>query len=479
MEIFGNPISGRVVRQAHRRREAYARKFGFDPEARYPLTAAPEPAMSGLIDLDTLTLSQAPESPPLPQKDAVVIGTIRMGYGHYRIGLAIASAAQALGLRPLWFDLLSLQGTPGAAIISYLESLYNLGSRLSRTVPLFDLLYWEPLTARGFRSLNYNARDREMCRLLAPVFRELPPELPVIGTHSWPSQASLHAGCRRVINVIPDNWPLALHLAEGARHTVQSPSAYFGYRMLKDMGRPGQILRPMPASALSMTGHYVDHELVTHLESDCARRLQRIDRDEPRRLLVSIGGAGVQAELITAAIKHGAALLREGRTVLFVNAGHHATVLDQVLLTLDRLGLDHVLHGDWAETREFAAQAIDGRVGGIHLFHHEGVFPAVYTTNLLLRASDLLLTKPSELAYYPIPKLFVRRVGGHEAWGAIRAAELGESSLEGTSPGHLLQSLDLLLTTPEILRMQNEAILRNHAAGLYHGATRAVELALS
>ena len=114
---------------------------------------------------------------------------------------------------------------------------------------------------------------------------------------------------------------------------------------------------------------------------------------------------------------------------------------------------------------------------GIHLFHHPEAFPAVSTTNLLLRASDILLTKPSELAYYPIPKLFVRRVGGHEAWGAIRAAELGESTLECTSTGQLLQSLDLLLDAQDILRMQIDAILRNHASGLYQGARRVVELA--
>jgi len=133
---------------------------------------------------------------------------------------------------------------------------------------------------------------------------------------------------RRVVNAIPDNWPLALHLAEGARHTVQSPSAYLGYRILKGMGRPGEVLRPMPASDLRLTGHYVDHELVQHLEDDCAARIRRVERGEPRRLLISIGGAGVQAEIVTEVIRHCAPLFREESAVLFLNVGHHRHVLN-------------------------------------------------------------------------------------------------------------------------------------------------------
>jgi len=475
MEIFGNPIRPSVVRQANRRREAYARRFAVDPQAQYPLRCHPEPALAGLIDFDTLVLD--PTAAPLPSTDSIIIGTIRMGYGHYRIALAMASAAQALGLRPLWLDLLSLQGTPGAAIIAHLEGLYNLGSRLSHSLPLFDRFYWEPLTTTGFQRLDYNARDREICRLMAPVFASLDPEIPVIGTHSWPSQAAVHAGMRRVVNAIPDNWPLALHLAEGTRHTVQSPSAYLGYRALKDMGRPGEILRPMPASDLRLTGHYIDHELVQHLEDDCAARIRRVERHEPRRLLISIGGAGVQAEIIAAVLRHCAPLFREERVVLFLNVGHHRHVLDLVTTTLDQLGLEPMLHADWPRTRDFASTATGHDVRGIHLFYHPEIFPAVYTTNLLMRASDLLLTKPSELAFYPIPRIFIRRVGGHEAWGAIHAAELGEGTMECPSTSDLLRILDLLLTENDLIRLYLDSILRHHAAGLYNGAYQAVELA--
>ena len=42
------------------------------------------------------------------------------------------------------------------------------------------------------------------------------------------AQAALHAGMKYVVNAIPDNWQMALHLAEGSIHTVQTHYAYQG-----------------------------------------------------------------------------------------------------------------------------------------------------------------------------------------------------------------------------------------------------------
>ena len=48
---------------------------------------------------------------------------------------------------------------------------------------------------------------------------------------------------------------------------------------------------------------------------------------------------------------------------------------------------------------------------GIHVFLHENFYAAVYATNILMRVSDVMITKPSELSFYPVPKLFIQRVG--------------------------------------------------------------------
>jgi hypothetical protein len=121
---------------------------------------------------------------------------------------------------------------------------------------------------------------------------------------------------------------------------------------------------------------------------------------------------------------------------------------------------------------------VEGELSGAHIFCHSDIFEAVYATNLLMRGADLLITKPSELSFYPVPKLFIRRVGGHEAWGAIRSAELGDGSFECQDLADALATLDLLLTEPEALALMNLSIQNAHRSGAYLGAYRAVGLAL-
>ncbi|MCX5756921.1 MAG: hypothetical protein NTU83_00130, partial [Candidatus Hydrogenedentes bacterium] len=117
-------------------------------------------------------------------------------------------------------------------------------------------------------------------------------------------------------------------------------------------------------------------------------------------------------------------------------------------------------HLDWAETVRFTQEAIGGVVKGLHTFLNDDAFAAVYTTNLLMRSADILLTKPSELAYYPIPTLLMPRVGGHEAWGAIRASELGYGTSECTSTAMVLQTLDLMLAEDDLLSLYCENIVK-------------------
>lgn len=478
MDIFGNPISSFAKWRAERQRDRYARKFGFDPEEKHPLGTLPVPEMEEFLRIHQV-VPESSETKPIDSENALVIGTIRMGYGHHRIGIALASAAQSMGLRPHWLDINSFEETAGGKIVRHLEGLYSLGSRLSQQFPLFDKLYWEPLTSKGFRHLTYNAADQHTCELMAPLFEGLGAELPIVCAHTWPAQAAVHAGMRHVVNVIPDNWPLGLHLAEGSQHAVQSPSVYLGYRMLKGMGKHADdILRPMPSSALSLTGHYVDHELVANLENDCAARIGRMERGDPRRLLLSIGGAGAQGELALAVIRKLANRLADESVALLINTGDHVAPLDLIVDELDSLGLHSTIHNTWTGIRTFARKAEQGQVQGLHIFHHPDIFPAVYTTNLLMRVSDVLLTKPSELAYYPVPKIFLRRLGGHEAWGAIRSTELGDGTPECESQGELLQAVELMVEDKDLLRIYCDAIVKNHRAGIYNGAYRVVDMAM-
>ena len=90
----------------------------------------------------------------------------------------------------------------------------------------------------------------------------------------------------------------------------------------------------------------------------------------------------------------------------------------------------------------------------------------------------MLVTKPSELAFYPVPKLFIKRVGGHEQWGAIHSAEIGDGTLECRDIPHTLQMIKLFIKEKSLLQDMCNNIIRNKAAGIYDGAYNVVKLAM-
>jgi hypothetical protein len=475
--LFGNRMPSASVRQARRAVTRYAKKYNFDPTRAYPLVASPNPTLHAHIGIEDVTCGTS--GSPLKHDNAVIVGNIRMGYGHYRMAMAIASAANSMGLTPYWFDLLSFD-SPGAGFIKDLEYWYNLASRLANRYPLVNRLIWEPLTgaSSSYRRLYKNIYIKEACRIMTDVYGQLPPELPFIGTHPWASTGAVHAGREGVVNIIPDNCALAFLLVGGALNTVQGPQAYFAYRTLHEMGRKGEVLKPMADADVALTGHYIDHELVANLEADTQLRLTRADRKESRRLLLSMGGAGAQFKTYTAVLRHLLPMTRDGRATLFLNLGDHANVWEKLQAAIPEIAGAATLHQEFGEITCFVESARLGAASGLHVFLQKDVFAAVYTTNLLLRVSDYLMTKPSELAYYPVPKIFTERVGGHEAWGAIRGAELGESTPELNSLPALLSTIDTLAADASYLRFYSDEIVKCKAAGIYNGAYRTVERAV-
>ena len=473
--IFGNEMSKSAYRKAIKGKRKFIRKYGDDSKKVYHLSADSAPAIGDALGVKRLSVSE--NSEVTFDERSIIIGNIRMGFGHYRISMAIASAAHAMGYEPYWFDLHSFGSTTCGKVIAEQNSLYSLGSRLSQMFPPFNKLVWEPLNSEGFRKLEYNCSDQKTAELMTPVFRDLPSDIPYIATHVWPSQAAIHAGLTNVVNVIPDNWPMALHLSEGALHTVQTPSAYLGYRALRGMDKK-RLLNPMPKTAIAYTGHYVDHELVSNIEIDCAKRIERANSGAARRWLMSVGGAGAQKEIFVSVIRRLLPEIEKNKAVLFINVGDHRNVWDSLLGEIPQMNRYVTTHfDDFDETSKFAQEALGGSVSGIHAFCHSDIFAAVYSTNLLMRCSDVLITKPSELSFYPIPKLMIKRVGGHEAWGAIRAAEIGDGTYECSSPLETAAMLSLIQKNGDVIEKMCDHILTAYHTGIYNGAYRVVKLA--
>ena len=470
--IFNNPIDKKTIKKGLKSKKKFIKKFGDDTSKEYHLGLAEIPTLD-FIGAQNFVLS---DKPVKLEKNAVVVGNIRMGFGHYRISIALASCAKALGYKPYWMDLASFDAT-GSKMIRYQNELYSKASRISQKSVLFNKLFWEPLNSEGFRQLTYNSTVQKNAELLAPLYFDLPKDVPYVATHVWPSQGAIHAGLTHVVNAIPDNWPMALHLSEGAIHAVQTPFAYLGYKMLNGMAK--KPLNGIPENQLYEVGHYIDHELVSNIEKDVEARINRINNGEPIRILTSVGGAGAGSKSFLEIVNHLMPLIQEKKVSLFINLGDHQDMYEFLKKKVKGFEGKCVTHFDnYSETKEFVEKMSKEHIEGIHIFYHKNIFEAVYSTNLLMRHVEVLITKPSELAFYPVVKVMMKHIGGHEVYGAVHAQEIGDSTFECPDKKSMNEMLDRLISDKDLLIHLNEQMIKLKQQGIYNGGYEAVKLAV-
>ena len=467
--IFGNQIDKQTIKKAEKSKQKYIKKYGDDTDKDYKISFAPIDTLD-FIDAQKVCFG---EQNSKFADNALIVGNIRMGFGHYRISIAMASCARALGYTPYWLDLASFDAT-GSKMIRAQNDLYSLASRISQKSKLFNALIWEPMNSEGFKKITYNAVDQKNSELLVPIFKNIDKSIPYIATHVWPSQAAVHAGMTNVVNAIPDNWPMGLHLSEGAIHAVQTPFAYLGYKTLDGFAKTP--LNGISESDLKMVGRFIDHELLVDLENDNRRRKERIANGKPLRLLLTVGGAGAGFDMFAAMVKHLLPYVEAKKVALFINFGDHKEVCDK-LVKATGLKAFKSYFNDYDGLKNLVSEIKDGDAEGVYAVYNEDIFRAVYSTNLLMPVCDLLVTKPSELAYYPIPKIFMRHIGGHEVYGAINGRELGDSLNEYPTAKSLNAMLDKVLQDKEIIPHLCDRISKLKAQGYYDGAYECVRLA--
>ena len=122
--IFGNEISDKDYKKALKSKKKYAKKFGDDSNVDYPVHIQKNPYIGDSLAVDNILvgnptdnihytegLDVADGAEAFDTEKGIIVGNIRMGFGHYRISMAMASAAKALGYKPYWLDLNSFPKT--------------------------------------------------------------------------------------------------------------------------------------------------------------------------------------------------------------------------------------------------------------------------------------------------------------------------------------------------------------------------------
>jgi len=305
---------------------------------------------------------------------------------------------------------------------------------------------------------------------LLPLLLSIPKDTPLISTHCFVGLIAVALGFTNVINLVIDNYAQWFIVVPGAHNLVQGPS---NYHSLLRMG--------VPPSQLRLAGHWIPKDLVDNIEADCDARMERATKRAPLRLLIPVGGAGAQKTFVSNFLRALKDYVADGRVELMLNAGDHEHMRIAFQEALADMG---VTEYDTVDTMEGVHKFADERRSGapprtpVTLFAFPVYFPAVATTDVLSRVTDVLACKPSELAFYPVPKMMIRRVGDHEEFSARRASEVGDGTLELREVPDAMAYIDTILSSGDLLQQMNKAIKVNKVNGIYDGCKNAVELAL-
>ena len=171
-------------------------------------------------------------------------------------------------------------------------------------------------------------------------------------------------------------------------------------------------------------------------------------------------------------------LVKSGSASLFINVGDHKNVMDYLYKKIPEL---KTIANEFIDNYDQLVQFINDnrttKTKGVYLIYNSDIFKAVYSTNLLMRFVDCMLTKPSELAFYPVPKIIITRVGGHELYGAIRTSELGDGSYECETKKEIIEMINHFHNDNSLLNNMCYRIINNKKIGIYDGAYNVVKLA--
>lgn len=403
----------------------------------------------------------------------LVVGSIRMGFGHHRI----AFGACTWGLKEKAFDavyfhdLLSVDADE-ANLIRDSDKVYRASSKLATEIGgPFEWIHGAMTSSGDVNSLRTTAL---VAAKLTPLVRDLPRDCAFIASHSLVALTVILANVtQNVVNLVIDNHPQWFVVVPKGLNLVQGPRNYYGFVAMTGDANPDK---------LRIGGHWIPEYVVSNIEEDCARREKRRLASKPLRILIPIGGAGAQRAFITSFVTYLAADVKEGKVKLVLNAGDHEDIREALSASLQELGLSHTNVTDMQQARDFAQQlreydddpsADAEKEPAVTLMAFTENFPAVEATDTLIRSVDVLASKPSELAFYPVPKLMIRRVGDHEFHSASRANELGEGTEEIRKAEDAAEMIKIFNSRPDPLVMMNRAIVGNAKNGIYDGGKSA------
>ena len=98
--VYGNIQKSSTVKKAVKSKQKYIRKFGDDSGADYSAEVLENAYIGDILGVKNIEIGKNAPGTTLgfDIDNGIIVGNIRMGFGHYRISMAMASAANSMGL---------------------------------------------------------------------------------------------------------------------------------------------------------------------------------------------------------------------------------------------------------------------------------------------------------------------------------------------------------------------------------------------
>lgn len=376
-----------------------------------------------------------------------------MGYGHLRAALPLV---EAFGTKLLNADQAPLADESEALlwarvrrIQELLSKPIQLGRLLGNPLGLMDrVTNIPPLHTRGLEEPHLGARAldflirRGLGRGLVRYLKET--GVPLVTTFYAPAIIADRAGCDSYCVVTDADINRVWAPMDGKKSRIHyfAPST----RVVRRLAAYG-----VPRSRITMTGFPLPPELVgdrdlSILRRDLAARLVRLDpsglfrelhRDgverelgslpagqeqKPPRMTFAVGGAGAQAEMAFQFLPSLKRSILAGQLELTLIAGIRKDVANTFARAL--------------EHNELSSQVDVMTASSFDEYYRK--------FNALMRRTDILWTKPSELSFYAglgLGVVLAKPVGSHERYNRRWLREQGVA-LKQHAPGHAAEWLD-------------------------------------
>ena len=139
----------------------------------------------------------------------------------------------------------------------------------------------------------------------------------------------------------------------------------------------------IPKENLAVAGHWVSFDVATNSIKDSEKRIKRIQKRCPKRLLLPIGGAGAQKKYILELLKNLGNKLRDKELYLFLNAGNHKGFFDTLKDFFEKSNIETEIISDTDSLFQFCKKndlsENEKNLKPVTLFYFENYFEAFST----------------------------------------------------------------------------------------------------